>query len=119
MTGLSPGYAQGSFTQMLFNFESLNTPLSWTNLDMENESVAPLYILIVLAASIVFYTLLTVYAWPFRMVKDGRRVGWCYCCSSDYYKHRSANEVQSLEAVAKGREDGAELNQAIKSKLDA
>lgn len=72
----------------MLNAESLNAPISWSNLNFVNYDINFMVLLGIVLASTITYLLLTIYAWPLRQVKDGRKIGCCYCCSSDYYKHR-------------------------------
>ena len=89
-------------------------------MDFVNSDINFMYLIYVIIGSLVFYTVLTIYAWPFRMVKDGRKVGCFYCCSSEYYKKRAAADMNlsSIEAVNLGRLDGEKFNIGIKDKLD-
>jgi hypothetical protein len=65
---VSPSFSQQNFLKMMLNAEALEKPASWSNLDFENYQTNFLYLLLIVCGSGVFFALLTMYAWPFRVV---------------------------------------------------
>ena len=71
----------------------------------ELDNNTPVMILIMLLLSIVFYTLVTLYAWPLRIVQDGKSRSLFYFCDTNYWtqKDESGDSKTVDELIKYGR----------------
>lgn len=89
MSFVFPSYATNIIMRMIFNFENVHDGMTWSNLGMENEKQRPVWMMLTLLASITFYLIITVWAWPLRMNNDGSRLSPCYCLVPSYWRAKN------------------------------
>ena len=98
MSFVFPSFANNVIMRLIFNFENVHNGIKWTNLSIENERNRPIWMMLILIASLVFYIIVTVWAWPLRMTNNGSKVSPCYCFMPSYWRNKAKEADEGLLA---------------------
>ena len=79
LTFLIPQQGLGQVLRIANTFESSNG-LTFDSINQEIFLNTALYNILAMVASIVVFSLLTIWIWPISHAKDGAKISLCYCC---------------------------------------